>query len=203
MIGDAPATGPNPVIMTCHARWIPAGAPTAVDRAFLAEQFNIWWHTGLQGEQALRASVSSDASLRRVTVQTIDPLPPSTPSEAINTLQPGTQASQMAPPQVAVCMTLRTALAGRRFRGRMYLFGIPKNDIDQFGIIAPTRRTAIADSADGMRRGILAVGVNVWELVVWSRVARTSQAVTIVQVGDKVDIQRRRKMPESSYQSGA
>lgn len=36
---------------------------------------------------------------------------------------PGTQAGDMLPPQTALCITLRTAFAGRSFRGRVYLPG--------------------------------------------------------------------------------
>lgn len=35
----------------------------------------------------------------------------------------GTAAGDLLPPQTALCITLRTASAGRRFRGRTYLWG--------------------------------------------------------------------------------
>lgn len=46
----------------------------------------------------------------------------------------GTSAGDLLPPQVAICITLRTAQAGRSFRGRVYLPGFAEAENTAAGI---------------------------------------------------------------------
>jgi hypothetical protein len=50
----------------------------------------------------------------------------------------GTLAGDFLPPQVALCITLRTALAGPRFRGRVYLCGFGEATNTAVGVINTT-----------------------------------------------------------------
>lgn len=71
---------------------------------------------------ALSASISTQVSLVNIGLRDI---------RTANTAEfldsgaavPGTLAGDLLPPQTALCVTLRTAQAGRSFRGRVYLCG--------------------------------------------------------------------------------
>jgi len=48
----------------------------------------------------------------------------------------GTRAATATSPQVAYLMVKRTALGGRRNRGRMYVPGVAENGVDEAGIVS-------------------------------------------------------------------
>jgi len=50
----------------------------------------------------------------------------------------GTMAGDFLPPQIALCITLRTALAGPRFRGRVYLPGYGESANTAVGVVNAT-----------------------------------------------------------------
>lgn len=102
---------------------------------------------------------------------------------------PGTSASNPFPADVALVVSLRTALANRRGRGRFYL---PQPAVN-------------AGSADGKltsaaQSDIVAALSNAWgnynvakSPVIYSRTARETNDVTTFNVGDLFDTQRRRE----------
>jgi hypothetical protein len=59
-----------------------------------------------------------------------------------NALVSGTAVTDALPTSVAVCVTLRTALSGKSFRGRVYLGGFSEADNDPSGIGTQTLATA-------------------------------------------------------------
>lgn len=61
------------------------------------------------------------AEFRGVTVQKIFPLPPAVPGVSTAAPSPGDEVADALPRQVAGVVSLRTAFAGRRFRGRAYI----------------------------------------------------------------------------------
>jgi len=108
---------------------------------------------------------------------------------------PGTGAAVL-PPQIAVVATLRTALAGRRNRGRMYLPAMG----GEFGISGGQsyRFTGAGDVADEVAEWLLAMaaawpGPEAIQPVVYSAVGQTLTPVSEVSVGDVFDTQRRRR----------
>lgn len=56
--------------------------------------------------------------------------------DATNTPEQGDQAGNPLPPNCAVLVQKRTALGGRRNRGRFYVPGIPEGNVDEVGTIA-------------------------------------------------------------------
>lgn len=93
------------------------------------------------------------------------------------------------PDQVAMVLTLRTDLAGRRSRGRMYL---PANKaaIDASGNVDLANIQLIVDAAS-TSFGLLKVAPS-QQLVVVSRVGGTKTPVTSLSMDTRPDIQRRR-----------
>jgi hypothetical protein len=111
----------------------------------------------------------------------------------------GTSAGDLLPPQVALCITLRTALAGASFRGRVYLPGFSELTNAAAGVISFT--TAPVAFVVAIKAALIA---NALDLGVISRPdplatpARAGQinVVTAIVARDAVwDTQRRRAVP--------
>jgi hypothetical protein len=96
---------------------------------------------------------------------------------------PGGDVGKLLPPQVAQCITLRTARAGKSFRGRMYVPGYTITASDQNGaIVASTRDTTVA-FVNAIRTGLPAHGLT---MAIVSRANLTTELVTLVQGRDLV-----------------
>lgn len=105
----------------------------------------------------------------------------------------GTAAGNLAPLNTAICVTLRTALAGRSFRGRTYLSGLTTAAVSTGGLITgPVQAAAKAwvDAVDA------AMGANGFPMAVISRTRNVANDVTLTQTRDALwDTQRRRTIP--------
>jgi hypothetical protein len=108
----------------------------------------------------------------------------------INTpAQQGGDANGSMPGNVALCISLRTALAGRRFRGRKFFSGIPVPEVAD-NTISSTFADAVVASISGSMGDLTAAG---FPLSVLSYVGPTIVPVTSVLYTDLfVDSQRRR-----------
>lgn len=101
-------------------------------------------------------------------------------------------------PQTALCLSLRTDAAGASSRGRLYwpACGMSIQSAD-FRISAGTRTTALAafktylTSMEGALN--TALGHDNAGLCVWSRKKETALPVTLLQLGNVLDTQRRRR----------
>ena len=104
----------------------------------------------------------------------------------------GTASTSLLPLNVALCCTLRTNKAGRRFRGRYYQTGFTEGTSDSTGA-SPAVMTALKAWLDQIALGMAANGL---QLAVASRVNGTSEPVTSALVRDRTwDTQRRRIVP--------
>lgn len=109
---------------------------------------------------------------------------------------PGTATGDLLPPQLALVSTLRTALAGKSYRGRVYLMGYTETSSDANGQASVAARTAATTFLNAINTALQASAM---QLAVMSRPnAATgkvgfSTAVTTVQMRDAIfDTQRRR-----------
>lgn len=98
-------------------------------------------------------------------------------------------------PQVAVVVSLRTGRPGRSYRGRMYLPAMGGSvNPDSWNLNSPNSVAVAADAAiflglvQDAQPGDLQL-----RPVVWSEKLQTASAVTQISVGNKFDIQRRRR----------
>lgn len=113
----------------------------------------------------------------------------------------GTSASDILPKGTALCVTTRTALAGRSFRGRIYQAGLAENANDANGNPVAACAAAVAAFWDDLRS--VQVSGNTWTMGVTSRVQNgvtlnpaVTNAVTSLLVRDlQWDSQRRRNVP--------
>lgn len=111
----------------------------------------------------------------------------------------GTLAGDLLPPQTALCVTLRTAQAGRSFRGRVYLPGFGEGQNATGGTISSTGSCVAFVTA--IKAALVASSL---DLGVLSRPAPTAPVpragfitvVTSIVARDSVwDTQRRRAIP--------
>lgn len=104
----------------------------------------------------------------------------------------GTAASgdSLLPPQVAACVTWRTAQAGRRFRGRTYLCGFAENANGTGGYMNSAVAAELEVSATALINALEAINT---PLVVFSSIVPQHTDVESATVNDQWDIQRRRK----------
>jgi len=117
-------------------------------------------------------------------------------AEATRTTPIAGQGNQPHPFQTAVCISLRTSQVGASGRGRLY---VPANGM-QIGVNNLRPTTAVVQAfltgayvtLGSMTTAIRATfaGAN---LAVWSRTLKVANNVTALQVGDILDVQRRRR----------
>lgn len=88
----------------------------------------------------------------------------------------GTDAvSQPLPASVALCLTLRTAKAGRSFRGRFYLGGFSEAQNDTSGLALPAAAAAAVSFVEDMADALGALGLSLGVL------SRPSNATTVLK----------------------
>lgn len=106
---------------------------------------------------------------------------------------PGTAAGDLLPPNVSLCVTLRTALAGRSFRGRSYIWGFTENGNTATGAASASVQTACLAWIDAISSALSAQNL---QLAVVSRTRLVTTAMSSRQVRDAVwDTQRKRAIP--------
>lgn len=101
----------------------------------------------------------------------------------------GTAAGSALPGDVAIVVSLRTALANRSGRGRFYLPQPAASTLAATGRLAVAAQTLIADSAEAAWDA----ANTVLTPVVYSRTRRATVPINTFNVGDLFDTQRRRE----------
>lgn len=111
----------------------------------------------------------------------------------------GTSTGDILPPQIALCITLRTAQAGRSFRGRVYLPGFGEGANNTAGVVSST--SSMVGFVTAVKAALVTSSL---DLGVLSRPAPTATpprsgfitVVTSIVARDAVwDTQRRRAVP--------
>jgi hypothetical protein len=140
----------------------------------------------------LRAFVPSSYALSKVGLRDIN-----IASQAewldTGTAMTGTGVSQQLPDQVSYCVTLRTALAGKRYRGRFYIPAADEAANDALGVPTATYVAAAVAFVNACTAALTTSGLTP---AVLSRVLLTGQAITTA-VGRRNlwNTQRRRLEP--------
>jgi hypothetical protein len=102
----------------------------------------------------------------------------------------GTDGNPSVPDQVALIVTLRTALAGRAFRGRIYVPGMSNQDVDADPSQWKTGPVSDMQGAMEAFKSDLATGDATWGVLSRSQSAMTP--ITAVSVRRYITTQRRR-----------
>lgn len=103
--------------------------------------FSIW-------DNVVTSTMSSDITFAQVLCYVGQDGGPPAVYVSTNTPTTGGQATTMLPSNCATLVRKRTDSAGRRGRGRLYLPGVAKPDVDDLGIIAPAALTQYQNAMD-------------------------------------------------------
>jgi hypothetical protein len=196
---EASLPGGEGLTHTLHVeRQDPAGG--TVDLQLLTTAIKNLWTNGVMTNATTPwgAYVGSNTKYTRVSGYRLNELGRAIEQkEEVWTTQLGGATSVIAPLSMAVVASFKTAVPGRRARGRMYLGGVGINVIDGVtGRVSATARGALAVSINRLLTGINTFGVDFQQptvrAVVLSRVAGLTYRITQIKVDDIVDVQSRR-----------
>lgn len=139
---------------------------------------------------ALDAHISTGMSMTAVATASINETTGGQISrEEDGVVRPGVSASAILPPQVALCVSLRTAEATRAGRGRFFLPSlVAAATLD--GRLTNTARGDVLAAAVAMFGDLVTGGLTP---ILWGRTAKTKKVVTQIDVGSLFDTQRRRR----------
>lgn len=101
----------------------------------------------------------------------------------------GTASGNPLPAQCSAVVTLRTALAGASFRGRMYTPPISQASIGSNGLIITANVTTLVNAYGN---AFVALAADGGQSGVWSNTKKTFTELTQVEVDSVIDTQRRR-----------
>lgn len=105
----------------------------------------------------------------------------------------GTGTGNMLPPQVAIAVTLRTALAGKEYRGRVYLPGFSAAASDANGQAVAGATSAAVNFITGVQAALTSSALT---HAVLSRKLNQANPVTLVLSRNSIfETQRRRAIP--------
>lgn len=153
------------------------------------------------GSTAMKTHFPSGANWGPAIVQTIDDVTYKVVQTSFGStiFNPSGGAAPL-PPQIAVCVTIRTALSGPAHRGRFYL---PSPNAAALGTVGRLTPTACADILAGMAAGFAAAKAAGFNLQVLSKVGHNSNDAVAIEVGDVTDTQTRRRDSLTEVRVGA
>lgn len=151
----------------------------------------------------LAACVATSVSLSRVGIRDIHT---ANQPEFLGTAAAvaGASAGDLLPPQTALVVTLRTALAGPRFRGRSYLPGFTEADNAALGSASPACATAAASFVNALAAAMQARNIRMAVVSrplvdpvtgAVTRPGAVTQVVSALVRNNVWDTQRRRAVP--------
>lgn len=103
----------------------------------------------------------------------------------------GSATGEQGPPGARAVVSLRTALAGRRYRGRQYWPIAPESKLNSAGFIDPTWRANLLTLSQAVAADLLAFDTNLTGQVVASSKFDLATAVVSASVDTYVKSQRR------------
>jgi len=164
-------------------------APIVVDQT-LADNIAAEVDDAMTGTTGFRSFMRTSVNLAEVAVR--DEAVPNQPEYISEVDVAGTSSTDLLPVQTALCVTLRTAKAGRSFRGRLYFGGFAEGASGAAGRISENLQTGAADFVSAVAAGVNSIGGGL-QLGVLSRTLDEINVVTSITVRDRVwDTQRRR-----------
>ena len=157
-----------------------------------------WWNAGVGDGTALKEYYQNDVNLRQVKRRRIDPLEPVEELYTDGLPIPGTSASDPAPGQNAVVISLRTNFIGGRYRGRMFLLAPTEGAIDSGGALTAGVAEDLGEGIVGLHEELDALSLRA---VVFSKKFGTNEDVTQVLTDRRIRTQRRRANEAAVYVS--
>jgi len=156
----------------------------------IASLFHSWWGN------YYKAGVPAAVALTQVSVRLLDPTNPLAVDLPVTPSEPGTRVGQAEGGNVTLTISWRTDLAGRLYRGRIYVPALSEGDVNQNDTVVSTEVAILAIAAAQLISQLVA---NSTPLVVFHRPNipphvhdNTSTTITSYIVENVVDSQRRR-----------
>lgn len=179
---------------------------TAPGMAQVGTAVKNWWNIAGTGT-AEKGRHPDEVTLDRVTLRRVVPDEPIEQSYTTGLPIPGTSAGDPLPPQTAILASLRTALIGRSYRGRMFLPPTTESFLSSGASLTAIDAQAVLTQLDGLRQEfanpVLGIGA-AW--VVLSRqhngapvVPPIGTEVTQIKVDRILRTQRRRADERAVY----
>lgn len=107
----------------------------------LANDFGTWW------QNSYRQAIPDDIALTQVQVRKYDPTAPLGFDLEVNPAIAGALPGEVLPGNVTSTVSWRTGLAGRRFRGRIYIPGLNEGNVDSQDLISSTIVNLLSSAA--------------------------------------------------------
>lgn len=170
--------------------WADSSRSTLAANTAAVAWLNTVWD-GAVANSGYETLTTASVGVDRVTTGLINPLNGQQLELAEQTVNvPGTAAGNALPADVAIVVSLRTALANRRGRGRFYLPQPAASSLAATGKIAAA---GITNLANALQSAWVTYNLGGHVPVVYSRTNRSVQAITSINIGDLYDTQRRRE----------
>lgn len=122
------------------------------EMAVLAQDFVDWWNT------SYKQPVVDDVSLIQVQVRKYDPVAPLAYDLNVSPPSPGAGTGEPLPGNVTSTVSWRTGLAGRRFRGRIYVPGYSEPSVDVNDLLSSVAVNLLSSAAAALINSALTSG---------------------------------------------
>lgn len=183
-------------VMTTHLDTVQLGA-TDPAVSGLATNFKIMWDAGYTPLPPLKSFYKTTTRLVRVEMRKIKPLEEIVTSWDTDLPIAGTSTTDQLAPQISVLVSLRTALIGRRNRGRVYLPSPTETMELASGAMSSSDAQTVADLFSTMMDNIQTAGVQA--VTVYSAANNDDNVVTSVKVDQRFRQQRKRAIESPLY----
>jgi hypothetical protein len=141
----------------------------------------------------MKAVQSNELTHNAVVVQKIFPAPPTVPATDTSAAGAATVASNSLPTSVASVITKRTAFAGRKYRGRVFLSGVPASSEDDSKVAAGA--VAALNALGTILSGGVSAGAGpTYSPIIWHKNTSTFDAVLTTTTQTILRNQRRRQI---------
>jgi hypothetical protein len=144
-----------------------------------------WWETEFKQSQP------STIALTQIQVRKYDPDNPLAYDLPVIPPSVGSLAGAVAPGNTTSTLSWRTGLAGKKFRGRIYVPGIRESDTSDDDRIASPLMALLAAAATGFLDRFGLVG-SIYKAIVFHRATATGTRIITAVLENIIDSQRRR-----------
>lgn len=185
-----------------YSFWLAESAGTDLPLSVAQDAANNW-NTSLSVNASFRALYSTTTTFSSAKAYIVESTTGKVVQSGVGGSQfTGSAATASFPPQLAVCVTIRTALAGASYRGRFYLPAPLTAEGTTTGRITGAAVTTLVTAMNQAATAITSTDTGV-HVGVYSRVHHVFTAGTFFDIGDVFDTQRRRrdKLAESRQTS--
>lgn len=135
---------------------------------------------------------SNELMHNQVIVQRFWPLPPTVPVANATAPGAGQAAVPSLPTEVAAVITKKTSFAGRKYRGRVYVGGIPNTGVANSQLVA-AQMTNMNTLAAALGPALIQGGYTFLPII-WHKATKTNDTISACQARPIVRSQRRRQV---------